>query len=247
MATKIFGLIGYPLGHSFSRKFFNNKFRNEDIDAEYRNFEIDDISLAENIFLQSEICGLNVTIPYKQQIIPLLNEVDKDAQAIGSVNVIKFVRKGELVKTIGFNTDIIGFHDSIAPHIQSHHKSALILGTGGASKAVAHCLRSLGISIYFASRTSGNGKMAYTDLTEQIVSSHQIIVNTTPLGMFPNVDACPDIPFQGISSSHICFDLTYNPAETLFLRKSKQYGADTINGMEMLIGQALAAWRIWND
>ena len=194
MATKIFGLIGYPLGHSFSRKFFNNKFRNEDIDAEYRNFEIDDISLAENIFLQSEICGLNVTIPYKQQIIPLLNEVDKDAQAIGSVNVIKFVRKGELVKTIGFNTDIIGFHDSIVPHIRSHHKSALILGTGGASKAVAHCLRSL-----------------------------------------------------GISSSHICFDLTYNPAETLFLRKSKQYGADTINGMEMLIGQALAAWRIWND
>ena len=208
MATKIFGLIGYPLGHSFSRKFFNNKFRNEDIDAKYRNFEIDDISLAENIFLQSEICGLNVTIPYKQQIIHLLNEVDKDAQAIGSVNVIKFVRKGELVKTIGFNTDIIGFHDS---------------------------------------RTSGNGKMAYTDLTEQIVSSHQIIVNTTPLGMFPNVDACPDIPYQGISSSHICFDLTYNPEETLFLRKSKQYGADTINGMEMLIGQALAAWRIWND
>ena len=207
----------------------------------------DDISLAGNIFLQSEICGLNVTIPYKQQIIPLLNEVDKDAQAIGSVNVIKFVRKGELVKTIGFNTDIIGFHDSIAPHIRSHHKSALILGTGGASKAVAHCLRSLGISIDFASRTSGNGKMAYTDLTEQIVSSHQIIVNTTPLGMFPNVDACPDIPYQGISSSHICFDLTYNPAETLFLRKSKQYGADTINGMEMLIGQALAAWRIWND
>ena len=247
MATKIFGLIGYPLGHSFSRKFFNNKFRNEDIDAEYRNFEIDDISLAGNIFLQSEICGLNVTIPYKQQIIPLLNEVDKDAQAIGSVNVIKFVRKGELVKTIGFNTDIIGFHDSIAPHIRSHHKSALILGTGGASKAVAHCLRSLGISIDFASRTSGNGKMAYTDLTEQIVSSHQIIVNTTPLGMFPNVDACPDIPYQGISSSHICFDLTYNPAETLFLRKSKQYGADTINGMEMLIGQALAAWRIRND
>ena len=247
MATKIFGLIGYPLGHSFSRKFFNNKFRNEDIDAEYRNFEIDDISLAENIFLQSEICGLNVTIPYKQQIIPLLNEVDKDAQAIGSVNVIKFVRKGELVKTIGFNTDIIGFHDSIAPHIRSHHESALILATGGASKAVAHCLRSLGISIDFASRTSGNGKMAYTDLTEQIVSSPQIIVNTTPLGMFPNVDACPDIPYQGISSSHICFDLTYNPAETLFLRKSKQYGADTINGMEMLIGQALAAWRIWND
>lgn len=247
MATKIFGLIGYPLGHSFSRKFFNNKFRNEDIDAEYRNFEIDDISLAENIFLQSEICGLNVTIPYKQQIIPLLNEVDKDAQAIGSVNVIKFVRKGELVKTIGFNTDIIGFHDSIAPHIRSHHESALILGTGGASKAVAHCLRSLGISIDFASRTSENGKMAYTDLTEQIVSSHQIIVNTTPLGMFPNVDACPDIPYQGISSSHICFDLTYNPEETLFLRKSKQYGADTINGMEMLIGQALAAWRIWND
>ena len=122
MATKIFGLIGYPLGHSFSRKFFNNKFRNEDIDAEYRNFEIDDISLAGNIFLQSEICGLNVTIPYKQQIIPLLNEVDKDAQAIGSVNVIKFVRKGELVKTIGFNTDIIGFHDSIAPHIRSHHR-----------------------------------------------------------------------------------------------------------------------------
>lgn len=174
MATKIFGLIGYPLGHSFSRKFFNNKFRNEDIDAEYRNFEIDDISLAENIFLQSEICGLNVTIPYKQQIIPLLNEVDKDAQAIGSVNVIKFVRKGELVKTIGFNTDIIGFHDSIVPHIRSHHKSALILGTGGASKAVAHCLRSLGISIDFASRTSGNGEngLYRPDGTDRFLSSN---------------------------------------------------------------------------
>ena len=235
------GLIGKPLGHSYSPLIHSCL-----ADYEYKLIELDENEVGS--FIKSDkYDALNVTIPYKQQIIPLLNEVDKDAQAIGSVNVIKFVRKGELVKTIGFNTDIIGFHDSIVPHIRSHHKSALILGTGGASKAVAHCLRSLGISIDFASRTSGNGKMAYTDLTEQIVSSHQIIVNTTPLGMFPNVDACPDIPYQGISSSHICFDLTYNPAETLFLRKSKQYGADTINGMEMLIGQALAAWRIWND
>ena len=247
MATKIFGLIGYPLGHSFSRKFFTDKFQKEGINAEYRNFEIADISQVADILQAHNVCGLNVTIPYKQQIIPYLDSLDKDAECIGSVNVIKLTRSNGSLTTTGYNTDVIGFHDSIAPHLHPYHKSALVLGTGGASKAVAHCLHSLGIAVDFASRASGVGRIAYTELSEQTIADHQIIVNTTPLGMFPDVDSCPDIPYSGISRHHICFDLTYNPAETLFLRESKQQGADTVNGMEMLIGQALAAWKIWND
>ena len=247
MATKIFGLVGYPLGHSFSRRFFTDKFQREDIDAEYRNFEIADISQITDILKDPAICGLNVTIPYKQQIIPYLGRLDKDAEIIGSVNVIKLTRTDGALSTTGYNTDVIGFHNSIAPHLQPHHKSALVLGTGGASKAVAHCLRSLGIAVDFVSRTPGNERITYSELTEQTISNHLIIVNTTPLGMYPNVDSCPDIPYSGISQHHVCFDLTYNPAETLFLHKSKLQGADTINGMEMLIGQALAAWKIWND
>lgn len=247
MATKIFGLIGHPLGHSFSQKFFTEKFRREGIDAEYRNFDIPEISQIADILQDNVVCGLNVTIPYKMQIIPFLDKLDDNAQSIGSVNVIKPIRNGTALTTTGYNTDIVGFHNSLVPHLQDCHRSALVLGTGGASRAVAHCLRSLGIAVDFASRAQGIGRIAYSELTEHTISSHLIIVNTTPLGMFPNVDSCPDIPYDGISSRHICFDLTYNPAETLFLHKSKLRGADTINGMEMLIGQALAAWKIWND
>ena len=247
MATKIFGLIGYPLGHSFSRKFFTEKFANEGIDAEYRNFEIPDLSNLDEIFSNPQVCGLNVTIPYKQAIMPRLDAINPDAEAIGSVNVIKFHREGNKYTTTGYNTDIIGFHDSIAPHLSEVHTSALILGTGGASKAVAHCFTKMGIEFLFVSRSAGNDRITYDNLTDEVIRSHKIIVNATPLGMFPNVHACPDIPYEAITDEHVCFDLTYNPSETLFMRKAKQYGADTINGLEMLIGQALAAWEIWND
>lgn len=247
MANRTFGLIGFPLGHSFSQKFFNEKFRTEHIDAEYKNFEITDISLISDIINDKSIAGLNVTIPYKERVLSFINEIDKEAAEIGSVNVIKIIRNGGKTITKGFNTDIIGFKRSIKPHLRAQHKTALVLGTGGASKAVAQCLRKLGISVDLVSRTPGNGKLTYSDLSNEIITSHQIIVNTTPLGMFPKVNECPDIPYEAITSGHICFDLTYNPAETLFLKKSKSQGADIINGMEMLIGQALAAWEIWND
>lgn len=247
MTNKTFGLVGFPLGHSFSKKFFNEKFATEHIDAEYKNFEIDDISLITDIFKDTNVTGLNVTIPYKERVLQYIDKIDSEANAIGSVNVIKIIRNGDRVTTKGFNTDIIGFRRSIEPHLRPSHKSALVLGTGGASKAVAHCLRSLDISVDLVSRTSGNGRLTYPDLSEQVIKSHLVIVNTTPLGMYPKVDECPDIPYDAITPGHICFDLTYNPAETLFLKKSKRQGADTINGMEMLIGQALAAWDIWND
>ena len=247
MASKIFGLIGYPLGHSFSRKFFNDKFEKENIDAEYQNFEIPNLSNVEEILKRTDIAGLNVTIPYKLQIMEHLDNIDSNAAAIGSVNVIKIERNGSSLTTKGFNTDIIGFHDSIAPHLKDIHQNALILGTGGASKAVAQCFYNLGISHTFVSRNPGNDRITYGDITDDIINRHKIIVNTTPLGMYPKVDTCPDIPYESITPDHICFDLTYNPSETLFLKKSKDRGALTINGLEMLIGQALAAWKIWNE
>lgn len=247
MDYKTFGLIGHPLGHSFSQKFFNEKFASEKINATYNNFDISDISSVPEIFKDNSVCGLNVTIPYKQEIIKFLDVLDKEAAEIGSVNVIKLIRKNGNLCTKGFNTDIIGFRDSIKPHLKPHHSSALILGTGGASKAVAHCFRGLGINVDFVSRSSGIDRFSYAELRDYDISRHLIIVNTTPLGMFPNIDECPKIPYNAITPQHICFDLTYNPEKTLFLRKSQQQGALTINGMEMLIGQAVAAWKIWND
>lgn len=244
--NKIYGLIGFPLGHSFSKSFFNEKFKEEGIHAEYRNFEIGDISQIRQIF--SEVDGLNVTIPYKEMVMPYLSEIDATAEKIGSVNVIKIARcSNGSVRTKGYNTDIIGFSDSIKPYLRSHHQSALVLGTGGASKAVVCGLNRLGIATRLVSRSTANAALTYDDLTVGLIESTPIIVNTTPLGMFPKVDACPDIPFEGISSGHICFDLIYNPEETVFLKKARQRQAVAINGLDMLIGQAIAAWKIWNE
>ena len=248
MATKIFGLVGYPLGHSFSKKYFNEKFADENIDAEYKNFEIEDINEVTDIINHNDIFGLNVTIPHKISVIPLLSQIDPIAEAIGSVNVIKIIRTDNGIITRGYNTDAIGFTTSIKPLIQPHHRHALVLGTGGASKAVVYALQQLlGIDVQSVSRNPAPGIITYADLDSKIMESHTIVVNATPLGMYPHVETHPDIPYRLLSPQHLCFDLTYNPSVTTFMRMSSEFGAKTCNGKGMLIGQALAAWDIWNE
>lgn len=247
-AQIIYGLLGFPLTHSFSRNFFNEKFASEGIDAEYLNFEIDDINkIMEVISQYNNLRGLNVTIPYKEQVMQYLNEIDDDAKAIGAVNVIKIIKNGEDLKLKGYNSDVVGFCDSIKPLLTPAHNKALILGTGGAAKAVAYGLRKLGIAPQFVSRRKSATTLTYEELTKATIQSHTVIVNTTPLGMYPNVDTCPDIPYRFLSKSHICYDLTYNPEETLFLQKAKGQGAVTKNGLEMLILQAFKSYEIWNS
>ena len=244
-----YGLIGYPLKHSFSIGYFNEKFEAENIDAQYVNFEIPDIrDFMEVIEENPNLCGLNVTIPYKEQVIPYLDELDKDTAKIGAVNVIKIIRlpKGK-VKLVGYNSDIIGFTQSIEPLLQPHHTKALILGTGGASKAVFHGLDNLGIKATFVSRTKKSDDiLTYRELTPEIMQEHTVIVNTTPLGMYPKVDFCPDIPYEQLTPNHLLYDLLYNPNETLFMKKGKEKGAVVKNGLEMLLLQAFASWEIWN-
>ena len=243
---QIYGLIGYPLIHSFSKTFFNEKFESEKISAEYINFEISDISLLKEIIAEeTRLRGLNVTIPYKEAVIPYLNEMDETARLIGAVNVIKFIQnKGKLILK-GYNSDIIGFTDSIKPLLTRQHKYALILGTGGASKAVWHGLESLDIAPTLVSRTPKEGVLTYKDLTPEIINKYKVIVNTTPVGMYPHVDECPDIPYTCLTEDHLIYDLLYNPGETLFMKKAKERGATVKNGLEMLLLQAFAAWDIW--
>lgn len=242
-----YGLVGYPFKHSFSIGYFNEKFSSEKIEAEYINFEIPDINnFPEIIQANPNLHGLNVTIPYKEKVIPYLDELDKQTAAIGAVNVIKIIRnKGGKPKLIGYNSDIIGFTQSIQPLLQSHHKKALILGTGGASKAVFHGLKNLGIEAKFVSRTARFGMLTYEELNAEIIKEYTVIVNCTPVGMYPKVDACPDIPYEAITSEHLLYDLLYNPNITLFMKKGEAKGAVTKNGLEMLLLQAFAAWEIW--
>ena len=242
-----YGLVGYPLKHSFSIGYFNEKFSSEKIEAEYINFEIPDINnFPEIIQANPNLHGLNVTIPYKEKVIPYLDELDKQTAAIGAVNVIKIIRnKGGKPKLIGYNSDIIGFTQSIQPLLQSHHKKALILGTGGASKAVFHGLKNLGIEAKFVSRTARFGMLTYEELNAEIIKEYTVIVNCTPVGMYPKVDACPDIPYEAITSEHLLYSLLYNPNITLFMKKGEAKGAVTKNGLEMLLLQAFAAWEIW--
>lgn len=219
-----YGLIGYPLKHSFSIGYFNEKFTAENIDAEYVNFEIPRIEdFMEVIEENPNLCGLNVTIPYKEQVIPYLDELDKDTAKIGAVNVIKIIRlpKGK-VKLVGYNSDIIGFTQSIEPLLQPHHKKALILGTGGASKAVYRGLENLGIKSTFVSRTKKEDKyLIYEELTPEIMQEYTVIVNCTPVGMYPKVDFCPNIPYELLTPNHLLYDLLYNPNETLFMKKAR--------------------------
>lgn len=242
---KKYGLIGYPLGHSFSKDFFTRKFASEGICAEYVNFEIDNISELRNIVRANPaLRGLNVTIPYKTQIIPLLDEIDAEASLIGAVNTVKITADGVLK---GFNTDAPGFSKSIEPLLNATHRQALILGTGGASKAVFHGLRQHNVAPLYVSRKSReSGSIAYEQITPHVMAEHTVIVNTTPLGMFPHTNECPDIPYHLLTSGHLVYDLIYNPNETLFMQKGKQHGATTKNGLEMLTLQALESWAIWN-
>lgn len=247
---KIYGLIGYPLTHSFSKKYFNEKFEKEGlIQCKYENFPIKSIDeLSELIINNKEICGLNVTIPYKEKVIPFLDVIDDNARNIGAVNTIKITRNGKKPVMSGFNTDAYGFEESLKPLINNNVKNALILGTGGASKAVAYVLDKLNIRYFFVTRNPrSNNHFAYSDLNGKIINDCQLIINTSPVGMFPDVNSYPDIPYVYISEKHILYDLIYNPPETLFLQRGKAIGAKTINGLPMLHLQAEKAWEIWNQ
>jgi shikimate dehydrogenase len=240
-----FGLIGYPLGHSFSQQYFNNKFKTENLnDCFFELFPIENVeSFPELLQAYKDLKGLAVTIPYKQTIINFLTSIDETASEIGAVNCIKISSQ----KIIGFNTDVIGFENSIKPIFQPHHKKALILGTGGGSKAVQFVFKKMGIEFLLVSRTKNQQHIQYQDINELICADYNIIVNATPVGMTPNNDKYPEIPYQFLNEKHLLFDLIYNPAETLFLKKGKDVGAQTKNGHEMLITQAEANWKIWNQ
>ena len=234
-----YGIIGYPLHHSFSAKYFSEKFEREGIEAEYSLYPIgmEDLRLKiEDLFHRLD--GMNVTMPYKQTIIPYLDRLDETAEAVGAVNVVH--------KRVGYNTDCIGFMESIKPLLRDSDRKALVLGTGGASKAVCYGLKQLGIAPTLVSRTPKDGMIGYSDLTEGLMAEHTIIVNCTPLGMVPDTESYPPIPYELISAQHLLFDCIYNPEETVFLRKGRAQGATIQNGIEMLYGQAKAAWKIWN-
>lgn len=243
-----FGLIGYPLGHSFSASFFANKFKEEGIEADYRNFPLEHIEDFKDLVKREPgLVGLNVTVPHKQDIIFYLDSLSKTAEAIGAVNTISFkMRKGR-AELSGDNTDVIGFRRSLEEYLQPHHTSALVLGTGGSSKAVLYVLEKLGIGYNMVSRTAGINRITYDDLDGDLVGEHPLIINTTPLGMYPKVKTYPELPYQALTPDHLLFDLVYNPDKTEFLARGEKYGALTANGHKMLIYQAEASWEIWNS
>jgi len=241
-----YGLIGYPLGHSFSISYHNQRFADEGINARYYNFEIPTIDdLAAVISKNPELKGLNVTIPYKQKVMPFLDYISPEARAIGAVNVIRIVHKGKEVSLRGYNSDVIGFTQSIEPMLESYHKKALILGTGGASKAVAYGLKSLGLESVFVSRYERPDTIQYEQITPEVVQEYNVIVNCTPLGMFPKTEECPMLPYEALDERNILYDLIYNPDETLFMHKGAERGANVKNGLEMLLLQAFASWEFW--
>ena len=245
-----YGLIGYPLKHSFSRSYFNDKFAAEQIDAEYVNFEIPSIREFKTIIKNHpNLKGLNVTIPYKEQVIPYLDQLNENAKMIGAVNVIKIERnKGKVKKLTGFNSDIIGFKKSIEPLLQTHHRKALILGTGGSAKAIYYGLQQLGvIPTYVAREKQSNTVLTYDELNAKDIAAHTIIVNCTPVGMWPNVDERPQIPYEYLTREHLLYDLLYNPNETLFMKSGAEQGAVVKNGLEMLLLQAFASWEFWQN
>jgi len=238
-----YGLIGKTLSHSFSKQFFSSKFAKEGLPDSYENIELEAISMVSEILLKGEFSGLNVTIPYKQSILPFLDELSPEAEQIGAVNTV-VLRDG---KSIGHNTDAHGFHQSIKPFLTNKHERALLLGTGGASLAVAYVLKNIGIDVHFVSRTPENGQFAYEEINQHMVNAFKLVVNCTPVGTFPNVDDSVQFPFEFLSEDHLCVDLIYNPAETKFLRLSKENGATILNGESMLKEQALKAWELWDS
>lgn len=244
-----YGLLGYPLGHSFSKEYFNQKFKVEEIPAAYLNFEFKDCDLfISKLNEYPRLMGFNVTIPHKKSIMRHMTRIDDSAKNIGAINVVKIIRySSEKWEMVGFNTDVTGFCKSITPMLKSWHKKALVLGTGGASEAVKAGLVHLGIIPLLVSRTPRNGQIGYDELSKEILQSHTVIVNATPLGMYPNIDSYPPIPYNYISENHIAFDLVYNPLETTFMRKCAEMGAKTSNGLNMLHIQAEEAWKIWTS
>ena len=245
-----YGLIGFPLGHSFSRKFFTEKFAQEGIDAEYLNFEIPSAELLLDVVRSNPaLRGLNCTIPHKQAIIPLLDELSDEAREIGAVNVIKVTRdasqRGFHLK--GFNSDIIGFMDSLRPLLQPHHRKALVLGTGGASKAICLGLTKLGLEWKYVSRSPREGQFTYEDITPEVIREYEVIVNCSPVGMYPHVDESPVLPYESMTDRNLLFDLVYNPLETRFMQQGAAHGAVVSNGLEMLHLQALASWEFWHS
>ena len=245
-----FGLIGYPLSHSFSQKYFTEKFREEGItDASYENFPIRTAEEFPGLVASvKDLAGLNVTIPYKEKILPYLDEVVGEAAAVKAVNTIRIVRKGEKTFLSGYNTDVWGFEVTLRPLLRPWHTFALVLGTGGAAKAVGYVLKKLGLEVWYLSRKPrGEKVIRYNELTGAMLQQIKVVVNTTPLGMFPATDTCPDIPYRYLTQEHLLYDLVYNPAETLFMKLGKERGATVVNGLEMLRQQAEKAWEIWND
>lgn len=244
--TRRFGLLGKTLGHSFSRSHFMEKFENEQIDATFENVELPDVKALEKWMkvAPTEFTGVSVTIPYKEAVIPFLDELSPEAKEIGAVNCIHF-KNG---KSIGHNTDAYGFGQSIKPFLRNIHERALLLGTGGASKAVAYTLENLGITVGYLSRTPNEDQMVwgYEQANEIMVKSFPMIVNCTPLGTFPNNEEKPDFPIELVGEDHFVVDLIYNPSETEFLRLARESGADILNGLSMLHQQAIKAWEIWN-
>lgn len=246
MQRKRFGLLGRNISYSFSKDYFTEKFSTENLtECSYENFDIQDINdFPEIIKANRDLKGLNVTIPYKETIMPFLDELSERATKIGAVNVIKITKEGKLK---GYNSDYYGFKKALEPLLLPHHKKALILGTGGASKGVAYALEELGIQHTFVSRKPAENAIDYSQITAEVFNENHIIINSTPLGTSPKTDEFPDIPYHFFTNSHIAFDLIYNPAETQFLKKAKAEGAIVKNGMEMLVFQAEKAWEIWND
>lgn len=261
-----YGLLGHPLGHSFSKKFHNDRFRREGIDAVYENYDLADLaSLPDLLADETDLAGLNVTIPYKQAVIPYLDELDARAAEIGAVNVIKITRVDPVrivsrvpgIRLKGYNSDVVGFSESIYPMLAATGEAgtavrpdcsrALVLGTGGASKAVCFALHEMGIVPQYVSRRSAPGILSYEEVTAAVVEQHHVIVNCSPVGMFPHVDEAPALPYEFLTPCHVCFDLVYNPAETQFMKLAAARGAAVRNGEEMLVGQALEAYRIWTE
>ncbi len=269
MRNKKFCLIGHPVHHSFSGRYFNEKFELEGIDAEYLLVDLDDINQFEALLLSSKWSGFNVTIPYKKEIIKYLDSLSLEAEEIGAVNTIKvcYFPEGESCaenraknsvkdckpQLIGYNTDVIGFESTLTPLLEPHHNRAIILGTGGASMAVAYVLRKLGIEYVKVSRTAinsgncGDNIISYNQLTAEMVESHKLIINTTPIGMTPNTTEYPTIPYDALTTQHLLYDLVYNPERTLFLQFGEERGCKTISGLAMLYAQADAAYKIWED
>lgn len=245
-----FGLIGKSLSHSFSKSYLEEKFIKEDKEGfQYTNFDLENLDNLLQIITDHKLSGLNVTKPYKESVIPFLNELDTTAKEIGAVNCIKITWKNNTPYLIGYNTDYYGFAQSIKPFLEPIHQRALILGTGGASKAIAYALKNVDVDFYYV--TTGEKKATnyfhYSELNEYVLNAFKLIVNCTPLGMYPKADACPEIPFEFITSEHLLYDLIYNPEETLFLQKGKLQDAVTINGLNMLKLQADKAWEIWHS